>query len=116
MEAGKVRQSVSRGPLRRWLGGVTRRIASRVRPKKIILFGSYAYGKPRRDSDLDLLVIASGLKSREKSYDLVDRAVGDHLWPVDLLVRRPEEVEARLRMGDSFFMEIMSKGKVLYES
>jgi len=34
-----------------------RQIAERFHPDKIILFGSYAYGQPHAESDVDLLVI-----------------------------------------------------------
>ena len=52
----------------------------------------------------------------EKRYELVDKAIGEHRWPLDLIVRGPGEVESRVRMGDSFFAGIMSRGRVLYES
>jgi predicted nucleotidyltransferase len=35
----------------------SRRVAKQFNPERIILFGSYAYGKPREDSDVDLLVV-----------------------------------------------------------
>lgn len=103
-------------PAERWARLAARRIAARVRPRKIILFGSYAYGRPRRGSDVDLLVIVDGPRDRFKRYALVDEAVGEHRWPIDILVRSPEEIDHRLRIKDSFFMEIMRRGKVLYES
>ena len=34
-----------------------RRVAERFQPEKIILFGSYAYGTPHEDSDVDILVV-----------------------------------------------------------
>lgn len=55
-------------------------------------------------------------RDRERRYALVDEAIGDHEWPVDLLVRSPEEIEARLSIGDPFFRKIMSRGIPLYES
>lgn len=106
----------SQVPARRWLAGAVRRIRLRARPRKIILFGSYAYGKPGKDSDLDLLVILGRRMDREKRYALVDRAIGEHLWPVDLIVRDSREVAARLKIGDPFFTDVLRRGKVLYES
>lgn len=101
---------------RRWLEGAVRRLKNRVHPRKVVLFGSYAYGKPSKESDLDLLVIVDSRMSREKRYAWVDRAIGEHIWPIDLLVRNPNEVAARVRIGDPFFMDILKRGRVLYES
>ena len=98
-----------------WIHQVARRIAARVKPRKIILFGSHAYGRPRKDSDLDLLVILPRRPSdRFKGYQRVNRAVGEHQWPLDLLVKGLDEIESRLKIGDSFIIEIMRRGKVLY--
>ncbi|MBI4802030.1 MAG: nucleotidyltransferase domain-containing protein [Elusimicrobia bacterium] len=101
---------------RDWIKRISRRIASKVRPKKIILFGSHAHGKPREFSDIDLLVIIDKPIGRNKRYELVDKAIGEHLMPVDLLVRNPGEIEKRVKIGDSFMLEILKQGKVLYES
>ena len=103
-------------PAERWARIAARRIVRRVKPRKIILFGSYAYGRPTHDSDIDLLVILDKPLDRFRRYELVDKAIGDHRWPIDILVRHPKEVEHRLKIKDSFFIEIVSRGKVLYES
>jgi predicted nucleotidyltransferase len=100
----------------RWLNGAVRRIARKAKPEKIILFGSRARGRPRWDSDFDLLVVMQRPANWEKRYKLVDNAIGDHLWPVDLLVYRPDEIAHRLSIGDSFFSEVLRRGRVLYES
>lgn len=91
-----------------------RQIAERFRPDKIILFGSYAYGQPHEDSDVDLLVI---MPARNQH----DQAVKIHWelpapFAMDLLVRTPKEMKWRLEEGESFHTEITSKGKVLYEA
>lgn len=102
---------------RSWIRQVAARIASRVKPLRIVLFGSYAYGKPHTDSDLDLLVILRRRpRDRFEGYMRVDRAVGKHLWPLDILVRGQEDIEERLKIKDSFMMEILSQGKILYET
>jgi uncharacterized protein len=90
-------------------------IVGRFHPQKIILFGSYAYGQPTADSDVDLLVIMpfdprKGRKSLEIRQSIRAR------FPLDLLVRRPEVVRQRLKRGDSFLEEVTRKGRVLYES
>ncbi len=100
-----------------WIKRAAARIAAKVKPVKIILFGSHAYGKPGKDSDLDLLVILPRRPSdRFKGYQRVNRAVGEHQWPLDILVRGLDEIESRIKIGDSFILEIMRRGKVLYAS
>src|SRR5579872_138953 len=90
-----------------------RAVAERFEPEKIILFGSYAYGTPHEDSDVDILVIMP-------AWNEISKAVKIHLailppFPLDLHVRTPKNMKWRLEEGDSFLREVVSKGKVLYE-
>ncbi|MBI4350809.1 MAG: nucleotidyltransferase domain-containing protein [Elusimicrobia bacterium] len=101
---------------RKWIKAITTRIAEQVNPEKIVLFGSFAYGKPGRSSDIDLLVVCNRPQDKKKRYKLVDLAIGSHIFPVDVLVRSSAEISRRLDIGDSFIHEIMNRGKVLYES
>ncbi len=84
-------------------------------PEKIILFGSYVTGKPDKGSDIDLLIIKD---TKEK---IVDRIVQIYkivnIKKIDLspFVVTPKELEQRIKIGDQFFQEILSKGEVLYE-
>jgi predicted nucleotidyltransferase len=70
-------------------------IAREFRPSSIILFGSYAYGAPTDDSDVDLLVILpfSG-KPIHKALEIITKVKPS--IPLDLLVRTPEQVEERI--------------------
>ena len=91
-----------------------RQIAERFHPEKIILFGSYAYGKPHAESDVDLLVIMP-------AYDVVNQAIRISLaferpFSFDLIVRTPKQIERGLKDNDWFLREIVEKGKVLYEA
>jgi predicted nucleotidyltransferase len=94
---------------------MTERIVQEFRPEQIILFGSYAYGTPTADSDVDLLVILpfEG-KAPRKSLEILNKV--NPTFAVDLLVRTPEQVQQRLAWNDFFLQEIMEKGKVLYEA
>lgn len=85
-------------------------------PAKIILFGSYAYGKPGADSDLDLLIIKQTSERFIDRWTNVRMIVSDpkRTIPIEPLVLTPQEVEERLAMGDQFIEEIISKGEVLY--
>src|SRR5881409_273301 len=90
-----------------------RRIAERFQPDKIILFGSYAYGTPHADSDVDILVVMPARNELAKAMQI--RLSVDYQFPLDLLVRTPRNLAWRLAEGEWFLKEIMAKGKVLYE-
>jgi uncharacterized protein len=92
-----------------------RQIAERFSPERIILFGSYAYGSPTPDSDVDLLVVMATRNQIEQAVR-IDEAIEARGFPLDLLVRTPKVLAQRLRWGDSFMQEIVSRGKVLYEA
>jgi predicted nucleotidyltransferase len=94
---------------------VGRRIGSKFRPDRVILFGSHAEGRATADSDVDLLVIMPTDRSP------VDESVAIRLavrppFPVDVLVRTPEMIEHRLAIGDPFIGNILRHGKLLYEA
>ena len=91
-------------------------VAREFRPEKIILFGSYAYGTPTENSDVDLLVIMPRTRLRGERMSLRIRLAVPRNFPLDLLVRTPADVSKRLRWGDCFLREIVEKGKVLYEA
>jgi predicted nucleotidyltransferase len=90
-----------------------RAIAEEFQPEKIILFGSYAYGTPHDDSDVDLLVVMPARNQLDQAYR-IRRAVRAP-FPMDLIVRTPARVRQRLEEGESFLTTVMSKGKVIYE-
>src|SRR5437764_14306065 len=110
-------------PLPRWYRGadIPRRlirhfaheVAERFQPDKIILFGSYAYGQPHADSDVDILVIMPARNELDQAVRI--RLTVDNHFPLDLLVRTPRNLSWRLAEGDSFLKEIVGKGKILYE-
>ena len=90
-------------------------VVARFRPSRVILFGSYADGKPTADSDVDLMVI---MPHRVPSAQLATRIrlACPRAFPMDLIVRSPAEVRRRLAMGDAFLSEVTSKGIVLHEA
>src|SRR3981081_4633955 len=91
-----------------------RRIAERFQPDKIILFGSYAYGKPHNESDVDLLVIMRTKNAIDQSIRIC--LAFEQLFSLDLIVRTPWQVERGLKDDNWFVREIIEKGKVLYEA
>jgi predicted nucleotidyltransferase len=93
---------------------ISKRIAQEFQPDRIILFGSYAYGRPRPDSDVDLLVVLpfEG-KGFRKSLEILNRIAPE--FSLDLLARRPEDTARRYAEGDPLIREALDHGKVLYE-
>jgi predicted nucleotidyltransferase len=105
----------SDAPVSETLPKAVRRIARELRPEKIILFGSYAYGDPTPDSDVDLLVVMkTNASSAERSW-AVSRLLIPRPFPVDILVRTPHEIKHALDSSDFFIQEIVSQGRVVYE-
>ncbi len=89
-------------------------IVRNCNPEKIILFGSYADGNPTPESDVDLLIIIKSDKSNwEVSIDI--SLLLNHSYPIDIIVKTPDEVKKRVRMGDFFLKNILKSGKLLYE-
>ncbi|MEG4304365.1 nucleotidyltransferase domain-containing protein [Microcoleus sp. D3_18a_C4] len=94
---------------------LSRAIANKFQPQKIFFFGSYAYGNPTEDSDVDMLVVlSSDGNNLRKTWEILNQTQPN--FAVDLLVRTPSEIEQRLAWNDLFLREIIEKGKVIYES
>ncbi len=92
------------------------RLVSELKPEKIILFGSYAYGNPTPDSDVDLLIIMKTAAKEIDRYVTVSNLLYPREFPVDIIVKTPQEIEAEYQKRGNFFMrEILTKGMVIYE-
>jgi predicted nucleotidyltransferase len=90
-------------------------VIERFAPDRVVLFGSYAYGAPVADSDVDLLILQDFVGSPHRQFALVRGAL-DVPFPLDVLVRRPAEVAGRITGGDCFLREVIAKGIVLYDA
>lgn len=98
-----------------YIQNVCQRIADAYQPEKIILFGSHAYGKPTRESDVDLLVVMKFDGNPIRQAIKISNELG-LVTPMDLLIRTPEQIAARLDLEDTFMREIVERGKVMYEA
>jgi predicted nucleotidyltransferase len=90
-------------------------VVRQFRPQRVILFGSYAYGRPTDDSDVDLLVIMRHRGLGVQQAALIRQRIRAG-FPLDLVVRTPAKIRQRIEMGDSFILEVLAKGKVLHEA
>jgi predicted nucleotidyltransferase len=95
---------------------IVEKLVREIQPEKIILFGSYARGDFDRDSDLDLFIIKDAKESSRIMRRKVDALLRGRRFAVDLLVRKPKEVEWNFRAKNPFYLyHIFRDGKVLYE-
>lgn len=92
------------------------KIVSEIHPDKIILFGSYARGTATKDSDLDLFIIKDGKVENREIRRKIDLLLFGRRFGVDIIVRKPQEVEANLRDNNPFYVyHIFRDGKVVYD-
>jgi uncharacterized protein len=96
------------------LAEIVRRIVTTLHPERVILFGSYAYGTPSDHSDVDLLVILETDARPADRYLAVSRLIRPRPFPLDILVKAPDEITQALVKGDNFIREIVTQGRVLY--
>lgn len=100
---------------------ITERILQVEKPFKVFLFGSYAYGNPNADSDIDLLVVlnrdapARDFKERSENYLKISRALRDieRKIPIDLIVYTKPEFERFVQLGSLFAKKILKEGKAI---
>jgi len=95
---------------------IVKRIVDNYKPEKIILFGSYAYGIPTKDSDLDLLIVKNSSLPRHKRA----REIRKYLWgiseiPKDIIVYTQKEIDDWKEVEEAFVTKVVKKGKILYE-
>ena len=90
-------------------------IVRKFAPLQVILFGSYAYGTPTADSDLDILVVMAMLQSDTRRQELEMKRRIPTRFRLDLHVRSPQEIAYRVSHNDWFLREVLEKGDVLYE-
>jgi len=90
-------------------------LIEKFHPEQVILFGSYAYGQPNEDSDVDLLVVKSMKTSSRaeasairKAFQPLRRAFSN--LPLDILVRDPQDLAERLNKGADFHSDIVTRG------
>jgi len=102
---------VCRTDIQRFVDQVVRQF----RPAAVILFGSYAYGIPTEDCDVDLLVVIPHRGSGAQMATRI-RLACPRTFPLDLLVRSPGDIKRLKRAGEAFLSEVTSKGIVLHES
>ena len=93
-----------------------KKVAKKLHPQKIILFGSYSHGKPTNDSDVDLLFIFSKPLNASHTYTEISKILEPREFPIDIMIRSTQQIQSRLKIGDNFIQDILKTGKILYGS
>jgi len=94
-----------------------------INPNKVILFGSYAWGDPHGESDLDIIVVTNddimpkNYKEKMEIYLKVSTVLSEFKKqaPIDLVVHTRPMHNKFLKLGGTFSKEIAKRGKILYE-
>ncbi len=105
-----------RQELLRQLGVYVRRLAERLQPRAVVLFGSFAKDDVHAGSDLDLLVVADFREPFLERIGLLLELGPDLALPLEPVGYRPEEVEAMWRQGNPFLQEVVRTGRLLHGS
>jgi uncharacterized protein len=98
------------------LTDVVEKLMADYQPEKIILYGSYAYGQPNEDSDIDLFIIKETDKRRIDRFVEVSEIIYDPQRHISIqpMVYTPGELEERLALGDDFVKDILTRGEIIY--
>ena len=95
---------------------IREKIVREMNPEKIILFGSYAWGKPNSDSDVDLFIVKDSKERRIDRIREVRKIILGSGVAVDILVYTPKEIEKRVDLEDPFILNILNKGRIIYSA
>lgn len=93
---------------------VVQGVVEKFDPERVILFGSWAWGNPTPDSDVDLFIIKDTTSSTREVAREIDGSISPRPFPLDILVYRPGDVERSIGRGNFFVRNIVTRGKVLY--
>jgi len=91
-------------------------IVKNFRPKKVIIFGSYASGIPTKESDLDLLIINDSNLPLHLQSRKVRKILSDFKVPIDVIVKPSKEFETYKDIIGTIMYPANKFGKVVYES
>jgi len=99
------------------IGKIVEKIINKFNPEKVVLFGSYAWGSPEKDSDIDLFIVKDFNGRRFEELKRIRRIISEENSeaPIDVLIYKPDEVEDKILKENSFILKILKDGRILYE-
>jgi uncharacterized protein len=96
---------------------MAQQISEQFEPELIYLFGSYAYGQPTEDSDVDFLVVMDSQDATKPAYRMASKI--RYALPkdcsIDIIVRDPADFAQRVKGFDGFLSTIAQQGALLYQ-
>ena len=92
---------------------VADKIAKEFKPEKIILFGSWAWGTPHKDCDVDLFIVKKTENTRESARE-IDGYLFPRFFPMDIIVYTPSQLKKELNLEEPFVSKITKMGTVLF--
>src|ERR1035437_9869459 len=95
---------------------IIKRVVDNYHPDKIILFGSYAYGKPNKDSDVDLLIVKDDDLPKIERNRKVRRYLKGLMVPVDVIVKTNKEFNDFKNIIGTIVYPAAKYGKVVYDA
>jgi predicted nucleotidyltransferase len=115
MEAKVMITSDDDTKVRKMIGQVVEKVVKGYNPTKVILFGSYAYGQPTKDSDLDILVVTNRRFSPDETYKMQRESLGNFNIPVQLVCVSDEEFAETKDIIGGIAYPASKYGEILYE-
>ncbi|MFB6182202.1 MAG: nucleotidyltransferase domain-containing protein [Candidatus Magasanikbacteria bacterium] len=97
-----------------FINEVVEKIKKEYSPEQIILFGSYAWGEPNEDSDIDLFIVKETENPRELARK-VDGSIYPRKHPLDIMLWTPKQIKEQRKSGNFFVEDVFDRGKKLYE-
>ncbi len=93
---------------------IINRIVEVYQPEKVILFGSYASGNASENSDLDILLVKETDEEPVARAAGVRKALRDFLFPMDILIYTPDEIDRDKDRKYTFIHDVLKSGRVVY--
>jgi predicted nucleotidyltransferase len=106
--------AINRKKMEKKIQEVADKIVQEFQPEKIILFGSWAWGEPTEDSDVDLFVVKETTDNRKTARE-IDGSIFPRPFPMDLFVYTPKQLKKELSFEEPFITKVSKKGMLLYE-
>lgn len=97
------------------IAAMVERIVDHFHPERIILFGSYAHGDARRDSDVDLLVVLDIAGQQRRAAAAIDVLLADRTLPLDVIVVTPAQFRRQQNVTGTVVYPAVHEGRVMYE-
>ena len=93
---------------------VSKKAADAIHPRQIIAFGSRVRGTASAESDVDLLIVYDGPKSKREIQREVHRLFTHPEFSLDVFVMKPQELAANKHIANTLAREVSEHGVVCY--